>query len=73
MNFNLDAENVIIRGNSRDYPDIKFDCVHISCRSDKIKTGHRYGGVILYSLGNLTVKTGIKWKPAYVYIKETNT
>ena len=27
----------------------------------------------MYSLGNLTVKTGIRWRPAYVYLKDTET
>ena len=49
--------------------EIIVETVHISCQSDFPTCGREsLGGIILYSLGNLSTSK-IKWKPGYIYVK----
>lgn len=48
---------------------ITVETIHISCQSDFPTCGREnLGGIILYSLGNLSTSK-IKWKPGYIYVK----
>ena len=45
---------------------------HYSCQSDKINNQRFYGGIIIYSMGNVIPTTGIRWQPGYILIKDVN-
>lgn len=49
---------------------IKVESFHLSCKSDKGWAKGVFGGIVIYSMGLLKPKTGVRIKPGYVFIKD---
>ena len=58
---------------AKGHKDVVINTIHFSCQSDKVRMqkGFKYFGMVYYSLGTLTPKTGVSMKPGYVYIRES--